>query len=354
MQGHIQVGREYPGVDNHTTYSFGLDDQEFVVAFDTDDVGTFLDLVQRAAQHRGLPLHGPRHAELHVHRDVAPAALNALDGEPVALAAALLDAVGRAWPGRDRRARRRRGAGPGGQGAGTRGGEGRGGGAPRGARAHLRRRRPGAGGADRRGRALPTHRRGARTAMTTTAPWCARSPASSSRCSPPGRSMAGSPPASATARPRPGRSSTTTPKSCAPQPGSRGRRRPTCVRWQSTCSPGSSSSSAWTSSPTRRCSAELVAVKGIGLWTAQMFLMFQLERPDVLPTGDLGIRKRSSAPTACPSCRSRRRWRRSASRGAPTGRLPAAICGARCTTSRPERAAGAARRASRRGGRPCS
>jgi chlorite dismutase len=47
MQGHIQVGREYPGVDNHTTYSFGLDDQEFVVAFDTDDVGTFLDLVQR-------------------------------------------------------------------------------------------------------------------------------------------------------------------------------------------------------------------------------------------------------------------------------------------------------------------
>jgi chlorite dismutase len=47
MQSHIQVGREYPMVDNHTTYSFGLDDQEFVVAFDTDDVGAFLDLVQR-------------------------------------------------------------------------------------------------------------------------------------------------------------------------------------------------------------------------------------------------------------------------------------------------------------------
>ncbi len=47
MQGHITVGREYPTVDNHTTYSFGLDDQEFVVAFDTDDVGAFLDLVQR-------------------------------------------------------------------------------------------------------------------------------------------------------------------------------------------------------------------------------------------------------------------------------------------------------------------
>jgi chlorite dismutase len=47
MQEHIGVGREYPAVDNHTTYCFGLDDQEFVVAFDTDDAGAFLDLVQR-------------------------------------------------------------------------------------------------------------------------------------------------------------------------------------------------------------------------------------------------------------------------------------------------------------------
>lgn len=37
--------------------------------------------------------------------------------------------------------------------------------------------------------------------------------------------------------------------------------------------------------------AELVAVKGLGLWTAQMFLMFHLGRPDVLPVGDLGIRR---------------------------------------------------------------
>jgi len=37
--------------------------------------------------------------------------------------------------------------------------------------------------------------------------------------------------------------------------------------------------------------AELVAVKGLGMWTAQMFLMFQLEREDVLPVGDLGIRR---------------------------------------------------------------
>jgi DNA-3-methyladenine glycosylase II len=37
--------------------------------------------------------------------------------------------------------------------------------------------------------------------------------------------------------------------------------------------------------------AELVAVKGIGTWSAHMFLMFQLQRPDILPVGDLGIRR---------------------------------------------------------------
>lgn len=35
----------------------------------------------------------------------------------------------------------------------------------------------------------------------------------------------------------------------------------------------------------------LIAVKGIGRWSADMFLMFALNRPDVLPIGDLGIRK---------------------------------------------------------------
>jgi DNA-3-methyladenine glycosylase II len=43
--------------------------------------------------------------------------------------------------------------------------------------------------------------------------------------------------------------------------------------------------------PDEEVIAELVAVKGIGLWSAQVFLMFHLERPDVLVVGDLGIRK---------------------------------------------------------------
>src|SRR4051812_13578453 len=37
--------------------------------------------------------------------------------------------------------------------------------------------------------------------------------------------------------------------------------------------------------------AALTGVKGIGRWTAEMFLMFRLHRPDVLPVGDLGIVK---------------------------------------------------------------
>ena len=35
----------------------------------------------------------------------------------------------------------------------------------------------------------------------------------------------------------------------------------------------------------------LMQVKGIGRWTAEMFLIFRLQRPDVLPLGDLGVRK---------------------------------------------------------------
>jgi DNA-3-methyladenine glycosylase II len=43
--------------------------------------------------------------------------------------------------------------------------------------------------------------------------------------------------------------------------------------------------------PDEEIMIELTAVKGIGEWSAHMFLMFQLARPDVLPVGDLGIRR---------------------------------------------------------------
>ena len=43
---HIEIGRRYPEITINTAYSFGLDDQEFVVSFECDDPGEFLDLVQ--------------------------------------------------------------------------------------------------------------------------------------------------------------------------------------------------------------------------------------------------------------------------------------------------------------------
>lgn len=38
-------------------------------------------------------------------------------------------------------------------------------------------------------------------------------------------------------------------------------------------------------------SAQLISIKGIGRWTADMFLMFHLQRPDIWPVGDLGLVK---------------------------------------------------------------
>ena len=47
MGEHIALGHRYPGVRINTTYSFGLDDQEFVVSFDADSPDEFLDLVMK-------------------------------------------------------------------------------------------------------------------------------------------------------------------------------------------------------------------------------------------------------------------------------------------------------------------
>lgn len=45
MEEHVRVGRSHPALRLNTTYSFGLDDQEFVVAFEGDDPAAFVDLV---------------------------------------------------------------------------------------------------------------------------------------------------------------------------------------------------------------------------------------------------------------------------------------------------------------------
>jgi chlorite dismutase len=47
MDHHIKIGNEFPSVKLNTTYSFGLDDQDFVVAFETEEPKDFLDLVMK-------------------------------------------------------------------------------------------------------------------------------------------------------------------------------------------------------------------------------------------------------------------------------------------------------------------
>jgi DNA-3-methyladenine glycosylase II len=76
--------------------------------------------------------------------------------------------------------------------------------------------------------------------------------------------------------------------------------------------------------PTRKLAAmsddqiieSLVAVKGVGRWTAEMFLMFVLNRPDVLPVDDLGLREGfrdiyglKDRPTAAELTQFAERWR---------------------------------------------
>lgn len=54
MDEHFTVGHRYPEIRIHTSYSYGLDDQEFVLGFETDDLQKFLELVMelRCAEQR--------------------------------------------------------------------------------------------------------------------------------------------------------------------------------------------------------------------------------------------------------------------------------------------------------------
>ena len=55
MNEHFVIGHKYPDVKISTSYSFGLDDQEFVLGFETDSPGTFLDLVMDLRYSKARP-----------------------------------------------------------------------------------------------------------------------------------------------------------------------------------------------------------------------------------------------------------------------------------------------------------
>ena len=82
MDEHIRIGREeFPGIKNHTSYSFGIDDQEFMTAFECDEPSDFMHLMltlreSEASRYteRDTPIFVGQHVDIH-------AALDALDGE---------------------------------------------------------------------------------------------------------------------------------------------------------------------------------------------------------------------------------------------------------------------------------
>ena len=72
----------------------------------------------------------------------------------------------------------------------------------------------------------------------------------------------------------------------------------------------------------------LTQVKGIGVWTAHMFLMFTVKRPDILPTGDYGVQaaiKRHYKKRKLPQLGTL--WKKLPNPGLPIAALPRGICG---------------------------
>ncbi len=74
---------------------------------------------------------------------------------------------------------------------------------------------------------------------------------------------------------------------------------------------------AWPAMDDEAIIAELIQVRGIGRWTAEMFLIFNLLRPDVLPLDDLGLQRAISLHYFKGRTRSREAMRRVASAWAP-------------------------------------
>jgi chlorite dismutase len=52
MEEHITVGRKFPQVRLNTSYSFGIDDQDFMLAFETNDLIIFQDLIVQLRETR--------------------------------------------------------------------------------------------------------------------------------------------------------------------------------------------------------------------------------------------------------------------------------------------------------------
>jgi chlorite dismutase len=83
MQEHIRIGKTFPEIDLNTSYSFGLDDQEFVVAFETDDPAMFSDLVYQLRTSESAAYTERDTPNFTCISMSVEQALNAIDGVPI-------------------------------------------------------------------------------------------------------------------------------------------------------------------------------------------------------------------------------------------------------------------------------
>ncbi len=97
MNEHIQMGRKYPDIRINTTYSFGIDDQEFVVAFEGDDPTRFVDLVMELRESEASR-YTLRDTPMFVCRSLPLAeTLDSLGGPPVSNDASLREHEAGEW-----------------------------------------------------------------------------------------------------------------------------------------------------------------------------------------------------------------------------------------------------------------
>jgi chlorite dismutase len=83
MEEHMRVGHEFESIHNHTTYSFGIDDQEFMTVFECDEPADFMHLMLSLRESEASR-YTERDTPIFVGQSVAVrAALDALDGASV-------------------------------------------------------------------------------------------------------------------------------------------------------------------------------------------------------------------------------------------------------------------------------
>ena len=137
-------------------------------------------------------------------------------------------------------------------------------------------------------RAGPCRLGSQRAPRTRSSCCCGRSCRSSCRPRPPRPSSAGCARSSRATRRRPPACWRSTTPRCGAWV-SAARRRATCATWRRGSATAGSTWRGSTPCRTTQALKALTDVLGIGTWTAEIFLLFQLHRPDILPVGDLGL-----------------------------------------------------------------